>query len=76
MNKNQRDAWNNRPMYVDVFELCDHCNQLVKAVQKRFWSNYAWHADDVRTVDIKSCEPCFDKKVEEAKATVTARPLW
>lgn len=58
------DAWRARPMTVRTLELCERCNKLAEAVEKRehrsYWPTYA--------IAIKSCAPCFEAAKREAAA--------
>jgi predicted RNA-binding Zn-ribbon protein involved in translation (DUF1610 family) len=61
MDKDQREAWNNRPVEVTVKEPCPKCGVLhdVKSIMSRT-HNSPW-------VRMMSCKDCFDKAISEAK---------
>lgn len=63
------DNWRRRPMVSRVLELCDKCQKLQEGVESRehksFWPTY--------TLQLKSCEPCFEiaKRERAAEYNVT-----
>lgn len=51
-------------MTVRTLELCERCNKLAEAVEKRehksYWPTYQ--------ISLKSCAPCFEAAKREASA--------